>query len=111
MRTTKFLNTIISVFRWYRHSEEGRDTKFQYPHRGYKLNKGCRGSFYEILQPTFVMFKFMFSTMTISNCIPFGLLQRKILFPKRYITFESSETFRITNVQIQFIPFYHSRSE
>ena len=34
------------VFHWYRvNNEEGSDTKFQYPHRSYKLSERCLGNY------------------------------------------------------------------
>ena len=49
----------------------------------------------------------------VSNCIPFGLLQKKgsilgMTYKFQNVTFETSETFGITNVQTQFILVYHS---
>ena len=59
-----------------------------------------------------VKLKFMFSKRLnlVSNCIPFGLLQRKTLFSEGRINFKMLplklvRLFTITNVQIQIIPF------
>ena len=51
----------------------------------------------------------------VSDCILFYYFKKNTVFEKTHklqnVTFETSETFRITNIQVQFIPFHHSRRE
>ena len=65
-------------------SKNDSDRKFQYPHRSYKLHKGCQ---IYVLEDDLNQV-YLSDLNLVCNCIRFGLLQRRTLFSKGHIIFK-----------------------